>query len=89
MKLFGLLAIELKTRVPHPIRLGHIPGSDRSKVALYAHTQAGIVGVGVLMVPAFHDLAEVTLFCDVSLWEIEKNVTGKMGSRLNMARNRG
>lgn len=72
MKLLRLLAIELKTRISHPIRFGQIFNTNRSKVSLNAHTQAGIVGAGILVVPSLHVLLEVALFCDVSLKEAEE-----------------
>lgn len=72
MELLRLLAIEVKTRITHPIRFGEVSDADRSKVALDAHTQAGIVGAGVLVVPSLHVLLEVALFCDVSLKSAEE-----------------
>lgn len=72
MEFLRLLAIELKTRITHPIRFGEIFDADRSKVALDAHTQAGIVGAGVLVVPSLHVLLEVAVFCDVSLRRAEE-----------------
>lgn len=83
MELLRLLAIELKTRVSHPILFGQIFDANRSKVALDAHTQAGIVGAGILVVPSLHVLLEVALFCDVSLKEAEDK-EGKR-EKLNIA----